>query len=109
MRELVRLEMRESNGQVSFYGDTFALIEVAAHAFEKTPSEARMAYLVGVDAREQVAQRAVRHLEPLGPDQRDGHGLAHAADVNDVADDGGARAGIRMKGEGGTRRQRGCR
>jgi len=55
--------------------------------------------LVGPYAREERPQLgALRHLEALSADQSDSYGLAHAADADDVAKEGGSWRCIVMLG-----------
>src|SRR5678815_888302 len=99
MRVLVRLEVRERDRQVRVDGLAFLARERLREPLHEAPPETRVTDLVRPDAGEKRAQFAFGHLEPLGADERDGHGLAHAADADDVARERRARRGVAMTRE----------
>jgi hypothetical protein len=83
--QLVLLEVIEGDGEVGIQASAGRVIPPPGLVGDEPPAEAGVAHLVRQDAREQVAQLALRHREPLGPDQRHRHRLAQAPHRQQVA------------------------
>ena len=109
VRELVLLEVAKRDGQICAEPLPGAGVDRGSELLEHAPAEPRVPHLLGVDPREQVAELPGGHLEPLGADERHGHGLAQAADAEQVAEHALERLRVRVARVPPARRPRGDR
>ena len=88
MRELVLFEVSERDDQIVAERIFRPCIEGGRELLEQLPTESRVSDFVGVNLREEIAERSVRHLETLGADERDGDRLTETTHADDVAKQG---------------------
>jgi hypothetical protein len=85
MRELVLLQVAQRDSQIERQPLPLPAREHRHELLCYAPTEARVADLIRPNAREELAQLALWHLQPLGADQRDRHRFAQARYAEHVA------------------------